>query len=384
MTEPARKLVEKPPYQPGTVRSAARTPWNGVKVVSLFSGCGGTCLGFRLAGYRTAWANEFVPAAAATYRANFPAVKLDESDIRTVSPERILEAAELRPGDRFVVEGSPPCASFSTAGRRQKLWGQVRPYSDVEQRVDDLFGQYARIVSGLRPHAFVAENVAGLTKGVAVGFYLEFLKAMESAGYRVRAKILDASWLGVPQERVRLFVVGVRNDLGREPAFPTPLPYRYALRDAIPYTFAVKLGRGRLRSSDRPAPTVQTHGRRKTQSELSMVETGASLKGFAVGREWEKLHAGEQSERYFNLVRPSMERPCPTVTQTAGNPGAAGVAHPTECRKFSISELKAICGFPDDFVLTGTYAQQWERLGRAVPPPMAYHVARALFDGVFR
>lgn len=81
---------------------------------------------------------------------------------------------------------------------------------------------------------------------------------------------------------------------------------------------------------------------------------------------------------YFNLVRPDPGRPCPTVTQTSGQPGAAGVTHPTQPRKFTVAELKVLFGFPRDFVLTGSYAQRAERLGRSVPPPMMRAVAVGL------
>jgi DNA (cytosine-5)-methyltransferase 1 len=67
-----------------------------------------------------------------------------------------------------------------------------------------------------------------------------------------------------------------------------------------------------------------------------------------------------------------------------GHPGIASVTHPTERRKLTIAELKRICGFPDDFVLTGSYAQQWERLGRAVPPVMMFHIAAVIRDRVLK
>src|SRR5262249_48769124 len=145
-----------------------------------------------------------------------------------------------RAGEIDVLEGSPPCASFSTAGKRDKGWGRVRPYSDTRQRTDDLFFEFARLVAGLRPKVFVAENVSGLVKGVAKGYFLQVLPALKAAGggYRVTAKLLDAQWLGVPQARQRLFFVGVRADLGLEPAFPAPLPYRYSIRDALPWVRA--------------------------------------------------------------------------------------------------------------------------------------------------
>jgi DNA (cytosine-5)-methyltransferase 1 len=107
-----------------------------------------------------------------------------------------------------------------------------------------------------------------------------------------------------------------------------------------------------------------------------------SIERFAIGREADKLKPGESSSRYFNLVRPDPDKPCPTVTQTGGSVGAASVIHPLEPRKLTISELKRLSGFPDDFTLAGSYRQQYERLGRAVPPPLMKAIAETLRDEV--
>lgn len=455
----------KPPYKVPSMAQIRRARPNGYTVVSTFSGCGGSCLGFRMAGFRTLWASEFVPAAADSYAANFPRVPLDRRDVREVDPAEILARIGLGVGDVDVLEGSPPCADFSTAGKRHRSWGVVKPYSDTRQRTDDLFWEYVRILRGLMPRAFVAENVSGLVKGVAKGYFKEILAELKGSGYRVQARLLDAQWLGVPQSRQRIIFVGAREDLGVEPAHPLPLPHRYSVRDALPQIGGLRFntggrtwdgslidrevavdsqpspairanrdeikhyqvrdhdvgiehstgfnghapdsvdeparsvqasrivrvvaGRGRKVSPDEPAPTVQTHGRRRTRSELSveeeaMIADGASIEDYAIGAEWERLRPGEASERYFNLVRADPDRPSPTVTQTGHVLGAAAVTHPTEKRKFSIPELKRICAFPDDFKLTGTYAQQWERLGRAVPPLMMRAVAETVRDEVLR
>ena len=106
------------------------------------------------------------------------------------------------------------------------------------------------------------------------------------------------------------------------------------------------------------------------------------MEGKAIGREWDKLEQGQQSDKYMNLVRPDPDRTCPTITAAGGSPWLASVTHPIEKRKFTIKELKRICAFPDDFQLTGTYTQQWERLGRAVPPLMMFQVAKVVRDHV--
>jgi len=429
----------------------AAVPDNGLRVVSTFSGCGGSCLGFKMAGYQVLWASEFIPAAAEVYRANHPNTILNTQDIRKIEPNAILAAIGLKRGEIDVLEGSPPCASFSTAGKREKHWGKAKKYSDTVQRVDDLFFEYVRLLDGLKPKVFVAENVSGLVKGVAKGYFLEILARLKDCGYRVSCKVLDAQWLGVPQARQRTIFIGVRNDLGRNPVFPKPLPYRYSLREALPWIVRGKYGPA-WKSADAPSPTVSagmSYNPSTSHQGLELVEavihdtkgkfpsagdvtdrpcpaitvmgrnqlkvqfkggTGAAFeqKGqafdldqpcptvlgtkpnqfevdmtrFAIGKEWDKLKPGEASDKYFNLVRPHPDEPCPTICAAHGHPGVASVTHPTEKRKLTIAELKRICAFPDDFVLTGTYSQQWERLGRAVPPVMMFHVAQNLRDEI--
>jgi DNA (cytosine-5)-methyltransferase 1 len=440
----------------------AEIPLNGKRVVSLFSGCGGSSLGYRMAGYKVVWANEFIPAARETYAANFPDTVIDARDIRDITGADILEATGLALGELDILDGSPPCASFSSAGKRAEHWGKVKRYSDTKQRTDDLFFEYARIVGELKPKRFIAENVSGLVRGVGKGAFLEILAALKAVGYRVQCRLLDAQWLGVPQSRQRIFFVGVRDDLAGDPGFPKPLPYRYSVRDAIPWLdgglehpngwnhhatqpatkpattiqatrpVAVKIRHGNKapfeqkgkpirmdrpmptvmggdtlglapyqfeiepdanaqairpvavmtqhgpRPLDRPAPTVHTHGNAHTQSELTLIiEPEADISRYAIGEAAASLTSGEQSSRYFSLVRAPLNGPSPTITAPAGLTSAATVIHPTERRRFSIAELRRICGFPDDFILTGTYAQQWERLGRAVPPPMMAALAGA-------
>lgn len=396
----------------------AALPDNGLRVVSFFSGCGGSCLGFKMAGYRVLWASEFIQAAAETYRANHPNTILDTRDIRKVEPEDILKATGLKVGELDCMEGSPPCASFSTAGKREKHWGKAKKYSDTVQRVDDLFFEYIRLLGGLKPKVFVAENVSGLVKGVAKGYFLEILAKLKACGYRVGCKVLDAQWLGVPQARQRTIFIGVREDLGNEPVFPKPLPYRYSLREALPWIVRGKYGPA-WKSADAPSPTVSagmSYNPNTSHQGLELVEaritggTGAAFeeKGreydldqpcptilgtkpnqfevdmtrFAIGKEWDKLKPGEASDKYFNLVRPHPDEPCPTICASHGHPGVASVTHPTEKRKLTIAELKRICAFPDDFILTGSYSQQWERLGRAVPPILMFHVARTIRDEI--
>lgn len=374
----------KPPYAVPSMAAIRELPWNGFNAISTFSGCGGSSLGYRLAGFRVLWASEFIDAARDSYRANKAGYTiLDGRDIREVTAEDILTAIKMQPGELDLFDGSPPCASFSTAGKREAGWGKVKKYSDKSQRTDDLFFEYTRLLQGLQPKVFVAENVSGLVKGTAKGYFLEILRALKACGYRVSCRVLDAQWLGVPQSRQRTIFVGVREDLGLSPVHPKPLPYRYSVREALPWIdSAMRDDRGAFGNggpiTDKPAPTVLADS-----VGTHWVESETDISRYAIGREWERMgKPGTQSDKYFQLVRPDTEKPCPTITQRGGDNTVASVTHPTEKRKFTIAELRRICAFPDDFILTGTYAQQWERLGRAVPPVMMSHIAATIRDDI--
>lgn len=344
-------------YSIPTMEEVKGTPFNGFTVASTFSGAGGSCLGYRMAGYKVLWANEFIPAAQEVYRINHPETFLNTDDIRTVTPEQLLREAGCAEGDLDILDGSPPCAAFSAAGKGSKYWGEVKSYSDTKQRVDDLFYEYARILAGVQPKVFIAENTSGLVRGEAKGVFKEVLEALRGCGYRVTAKLLNAMWLGVPQARERVIFIGVRDDLGTDPVFPKPQKRVVTLREAL---------RG----------VKQDEGERAALLD--------KYSGNACGRELRKLPKDPprpiSSDKFFNLVRTSMYRPCPTVTQLGGQ--AAGVCHPREDRPFTIPELKRIMSVPDDFILTGTFAQQWERLGRMVPPLMMAQIASGVREGV--
>lgn len=417
-------MTDRPPYRvPSMADVAATRGTNGYTVASTFSGCGGSCLGFEMAGYRIGFASEFIEEARNTYALNHPGVIIDPRDIRDVSAEDIMRSCGVNPGELDVLEGSPPCASFSVAGGRERLWGKVKKYSDTEQRADDLFFEFIRLVSGCQPKVFIAENVPGLTIGTARGYFREIHRGLAAAGYRVEARILDAQWLGVPQRRRRVIFQGVREDVIDSdgapiiPAWPDPLPYSYTVADAIEEAargsgsndtgtgrhFAVieKDGFGPEVGTAStwvvnagPVSTVKASGgigasiagvtappvQCDTEGRAVDPETGAriDLRGTAIYRDWCK----RTNRRYQQSIVAEKGAASPTVTGAAGSRGTAGVMLGDEPRKFTLGELRAVCGFPADFALTGSYAQRWERLGRAVPPLMMRAVAQAVQTGV--
>lgn len=413
--------TDVPPYRVPTMAEIRAVPHNGLTVISTFSGSGGSSLGYRMAGYKVLLANEFVPAAAETYRANAaPYTKISTDDIRDISGHDLLDMAGVKKID--LLDGSPPCASFSTSGKGAKSWGQVKSYSETQQRTDDLFFEFVRILSDIKPRAFVAENVTGLVRGSAKGYFFAILAAMRAAGYRVSARVLDASWLDVPQSRRRLIFVGVREDLNLEPVHPTPLPYQRTLSEAMIsvhghdflaaalHNTSGQHTRKILRPNYDPSPTITIGVDAMNSQHYQLAtkvgdptwredgfaydpETGTriDITSASVYETWRNMERNgliypgvlpNGKRTLFNMTRAVGDSPSPTILASHGNVAMAGTTLAHLPRRFTLAELRAVCGFPQDFELTGNYKQRWERLGRAVPPPMMKSIASTIAERV--
>lgn len=290
--------------------------------------------------------------------------------------------------DGYVVHN---CKSFSMAGVREDKWGKVAAYSgERKQKSDDLFFEYMRLVLALKPRSFIAENVQGLALGTAVDHVLKpFEEEMRKAGYIVDHRLLNAADFGVPQERPRLFVQGIRtglvDKLGRQikPAWPKPQEYRYTVNQAIS---GVESTVEQIVESwlGTKADLISTYGNIHDEVIKEFWKDRFSIKDtdsrFAVGAAWYILGPGGSPENtYFQLIRSHPDRPAPTITATsAGNIAAAGITHPHECRKFTVPELRSLFTFPGDYKFDGTTEQQGERMGRSVPPYLMKALASKL------
>lgn len=410
-----RASIEKPLYRVPSMDEIRAIPWNGCDVVSTFSGGGGSCLGYRMAGYRVRLAVEISPKPIETYRANFDSTVFDRS-IREVTGREILKAIGRKKGDLELFDGSPPCTSFSTAGLRSKTWGQEREHAGAVQRIDDLFFDYARLLEELQPKTFIAENVKGLVTGAAIGYFKAILRTLRECGYVVACQLLDADRLGVPQNRERTFFVGVRADVAKklgidvdalhEDVFPKALPYSYTVRDALPWldpsaqAFSIqgtpfgspeRIAAGKATPPERvkdaagsPAATVTASGAAGKQGVQVIHDTQGSFgqgphdvldepsPAITVGR-------GSQNASHFKIE---------AGAEIASPDGAKWKAVETDDgtivwrRKFTILEVKRLCSFPDDFEMRGSFAQQWAVCGNSVPPLMTRAVAERLHDRV--
>jgi DNA (cytosine-5)-methyltransferase 1 len=125
---------------------------------------------------------------------------------------------------------------FSRAGKGKKKWGGVEEHAGAKGvKIEELSFEWVRLLGGLMPRAFSVENVPAWAEGAAKAYFHETRRRMRALGYAVKARVMDAQWHGVPQERRRLIVIGVRSDLKIEPRFPEPNAWRYSLRDALPH-----------------------------------------------------------------------------------------------------------------------------------------------------
>lgn len=306
-----------------------------MRVVSLFSGAGGMDLGFKQAGCKIIYALDSDPDACETYRRNIgPHIVC--ADAREVNGYDLPECD--------VIIGGPPCQPFSIAGKRL---GEKDPRNMIPR--------FLYLVNQKSPRWVLMENVPGLSAGDGRQVQ-RVVTWLERIGYRVRVGKLNASDYGVPQKRIRLFVVAWRSS-GSLP-WPAPTHLGGLLgRGPVTVREALGLGEGWIRND------IATRGEGNSPEEPSvtvMVERPPVL------------------INWKNKGRPaSVDRPAPTVL--ASQATGTGLAWVRErVRRLTVEECAALQGFPPEFEFVGTKASQYRQIGNAVPPPVARAWARAI------
>jgi DNA (cytosine-5)-methyltransferase 1 len=312
---------------------APREP-NAPTVISTFAGAGGSSLGYSMAGYRELLAVEWDDNAVETFKLNFPGVPVYHGDISELSVDECLSMAGTQPGELDILDGSPPCQGFSTAGKRI-----------MDDPRNQLFREFVRLLRGLRPKVFVMENVSGMVKGKMKLVFVDILKELKASGYQVSARLLNAMYFHVPQSRQRMIFIGVRDDLGIKPSHPGAEARPVTVGEAIDNCQAVQ---------DAPAW-------RKFNLDL-----------------WNRQRPGDNGigGKYFNHVRMDFRKPSPTIPKSAVFGGFAGLYNETSPRSLNLGELRRIGSYPDGFRFIGNYESGLNRIGNSVPPLMAEAIAR--------
>ena len=178
---------------------------NGLKVFSTFACGGGSSMGYKLAGYEVIGANDIDPQMAKVYKANHNPKYFFECPIKDLITKELPE--ELFNLD--ILDGSPPCSTFSMAGSREKAWGKNKMFREgqAKQVLDDLFFDFIDLVARLKPKVVVAENVKGMLAGNAKGYLIEIKKRLQELDYEVQIFCLNGATMGLPQRRERVFVI---------------------------------------------------------------------------------------------------------------------------------------------------------------------------------
>jgi len=313
-------------------------PENAPTVISTFAGGGGSSLGYSMAGFRELLAVEIDNNAVETFQLNFHNVPVYHGDIGKLSVDECLNLAGVKVGQLDVFDGSPPCQGFSTAGKR--IMNDSR---------NQLFREYVRLLRGLKPKAFVMENVSGMVKGKMKLVFVEILKELKASGYKVSARLLNAKYFHVPQSRERLIFIGVREDLGIEPSHPKAESHIISVGKALIST---------LLSFEAPP-----------------------LKG-QVKEHCHKLGQGEKYKSSRDFRRLHNSHPSPTIPkQPSQFSNYPKWLHPTKNRGLHLSELKRLGSYPNDFIFTD-WDSGWQRIGNSVPPLMMEAIARHIKENL--
>lgn len=322
-----------------------------MKLASLFTGAGGLDLGFKKAGFSVVWANEYDPTIWETFEHNFPETTLDKRSIVDVP------ASEIPFADGII--GGPPCQSWSEAGAGR----------GINDKRGQLFFEYIRILKEKQPLFFLAENVSGILLPRHREAFSQILKQFEDVGYNVSYKLLNANDYGVPQDRLRVIIIGYnKNKVGVSFEFPKPLDRRPVLKDAI-YDLrqakpakefnktngdleisnheymnggfsTIYMSRNRVRSWDEPSFTIQAGGRHAP-----------------IHPQAPKMKFIEENKRIFI-------------------PGKEHLY-----RRLSVRECARIQTFPDHFIFKyRDVADGYKMIGNAVPVEFAKNIATKIMQ----
>jgi len=194
-----------------TLKEANFTKDKG-KVFSCFACGGGSTMGYKLAGFDVLGCNEIDPKMAAAYQENH------NPKYCFIEPIQTFKLRDDLPKELYnldILDGSPPCSSFSMAGNRESDWGKEKKFREgqAEQVLDTLFFDFIDLAKKLQPKIVVAENVKGMLLGEAKSYVLKIYEAFDDAGYVVNHWLMDGSLMGVPQKRERVFFLAIRKDI---------------------------------------------------------------------------------------------------------------------------------------------------------------------------
>lgn len=320
---------------------------NGLKVFTTFSCGGGSSIGYKLAGYDVIASNDIDPEMKWHYEKNL------HPKHYFLCPIKDLLTTEL-PDELFgidVLDGSPPCSTFSTSGNREKDWGKNKHFREgqAKQVLSDLFFDFIDLAERISPKVIISENVTGIIKGNAKHYSKQITKKMTDIGYRVQVFQINAANCGVPQSRERIFFIGLRNDIDKPKLILNPKEQIVTVWDAI-----------------------------KDIQDLTDDEIRETAPNATDLKYWHKCNPGDSYSKhhktgsFFSHYRLSADKPANTLQASYRN-----YTHPYKCRTMTFREFKRLFSFPDDYVSKTPQLGKY-LCGMSVPPLMMYQVSKAV------
>lgn len=356
-----------------------------LKVIDLFSGCGGLSLGFEKNGYTIETALEFDPMIAETYKTNHCGVELIVDDIRNVDQSGVFSKKSAD-----VIIGGPPCQGFSMAGARIRsgFMGDPRNF---------LFKHYFNVVKAVCPEVFIMENVKGIMTMENGGIFEEILRIFSSSDflpsgpYKMWYKIVRAVDFGVPQKRERMIIIGTKNHgINIDALWEQTIQQ---IKSEMPHYFNKVTVYDAI--SNLPEPTE--NGVVKTPEPITEYQKYLASKDTVLTGHYKPNHSDKAVERMSKVKsgenytvlnetihsihsgsygRLSWTLPAPTITTRFDTPSGGRFIHPEKNRTLTPREAARIQSFPDNFVFTGSKSSICKQIGNAVPPKISYFLAR--------
>lgn len=321
-----------------------------LKLVSLFSGCGGLDLGFERAGFDIPWANEFDKEIWETYEINHKNTFLDHRDIRQILSSEVPDC------DGII--GGPPCQSWSEAGALR----------GIEDPRGQLFYEFIRLLRDKKPRFFLAENVSGMLSKRHAQAVKNIKQMFMESGYTLSVDLLNAADYNVPEDRKRVIYVGIRSDLGINFQFPKPSKKKITLREAI----------GDLENSAMPALT-----KNKTNGDKCKVPNHEYLTGGFSTIFMSRNRVRTWDEQSFTIQAGGRHAPihpqAPVMPKVGPNRHIFEPGKESLYRRLTVRECARVQTFPDDFIFKyDSLLAGYKMIGNAVAVNFAYELAKEL------
>jgi len=326
------------------------------KVFSCFACGGGSTMGYKLAGFDVLGCNEIDPKMISAYKKNH------NPQFAFCEPIQTFKMRNDLPDELFeldILDGSPPCSSFSMSGNRGADWGTEKQFREgqAKQILDTLFFDFIDLAKKLQPKVVVAENVEGLLMGDAIGYVRNIYREFDLAGYYVQHWLLNASDMNIPQRRKRVFFVALRKDLA------TPF-----LKQVDLFTVAPELI---LEWKYKPI----TYAEIEDETDTSETLTETQKKHWLNTPSGNSFSAFHEKGHWFNSYRIAPNEVCPTVLAGTGN---AGIYHYEYPRKLNTLEYCRASTFPTDYDFELNKPKYL--MGMSVPPTMVAQIADEIFE----